>query len=309
MNFLEFSLSSKISILLSTYNGSKYLKNQLDSLFAQTYKDFEVLARDDGSSDDTVEILSSYNVKVLNTGENLGAKMSFDALLEYAVNNSASEYFMFCDQDDVWNTDKIEKTLAKMQEMEKEHGDIPLLVHTDLEVVDEGLHTLGSSFMAYQNLPAQKSTLNYLLMQNNITGCTVMINKSLAIKSLPMPKECMMHDGWVGLVASRFGKIGYVDEATIKYVQHSKNSLGAKKFDIGFVLKHIFKKYSISKNTMQAEAFLKQFEDELDKQTKKMFQDFITLEQKTFWQKRVVLWKYRLLKYGFLRNAGLFLKI
>lgn len=301
--------NNTITILLSTYNGEKYLKEQLDSLLNQTYKNIEIIARDDGSSDDTLEILKLYDIKLLKRSQNLGAKKSFAELLSYAIADCESEYFMFCDQDDVWNSDKIEKTLAKMQEMEKEHGDIPLLVHTDLEVVDEGLHTLGSSFMAYQNLSAQKSTLNYLFMQNNITGCTMMINKSLAMKSLPMPKECMMHDAWVGLVASWFGKIGYVEETTIKYVQHSKNSLGAKKFDIGFVLSHIFKKHSMNKNIMQAEAFLKQFEDELDKQTVKMLREFTTIEQKTFFQRRAVLWKYRLLKQGFLRNAGLFFKI
>lgn len=302
-------MSSNISILLSTYNGSKYLKNQLDSLFAQTYKDFEIVARDDGSSDDTVEMLSSYNVKVLNTGENLGAKMSFAALLEYAVNNSASEYFMFCDQDDVWSTDKIEKTLAKMQEMKQQFGDIPLLVHTDLEVVDESLNTINDSFMNFQKINPIKNNFHNLLIQNTITGCTVMINRKLAQMCLPIPSGAIMHDWWLGLVASKFGKIGYLPEPTIKYRQHSSNAVGAKGFDVRFVLKSLFKKISLSGNINQAKAFLKQFENELDDETIKMLQEFSTLEQKSWSQKRVVLWRYKLLKQGFIRNVGLFLKI
>lgn len=298
-----------VAILLSTYNGSKYLKNQLDSLFAQTYKDFEIVARDDGSSDDTVEILSSYNVKVLNTGENLGAKMSFDALLEYAVNNSASEYFMFCDQDDVWNTDKIEKTLAKMQEMKQQFGDIPLLVHTDLEVVDEKLNTINSSFMNFQKINPGINNFHNLLIQNTITGCTMMINRKLAKMCLPIPDKAIMHDWWIGLVATQFGEIGYVDEPTIKYRQHTSNTIGAKGFDTTFVLKSISKKVSLGGNISQANAFLKKFRNELDDETIKMLQEFSTLEQKSWWQKRAVLLKYKLFKQGFIRNAGLFLKI
>ncbi len=145
-----------ISILLSTYKGSRYLKNQLDSLMAQTYKVFDIIARDDGSSDSTLKILKSYDVEVLDINQNLGAKGSFSELLSYAVANSDSEYFMFCDQDDVWHDKKVEKTLAKMQEMEQQFGNIPLLVHTNLEVVDESLNTINDSFMNFQKINPMK---------------------------------------------------------------------------------------------------------------------------------------------------------
>jgi len=307
--FKKTEMMNKISILLSTYNGEKYLKEQLDSLFSQSYQGFEILSRDDGSSDNTAEILNSYNIKVLDSADNLGAKMSFAALLKYALDNSASEYFMFCDQDDVWARDKVEKTLAKMQEMEKEHGDIPLLVHTDLEVVDEKLKTINSSFMDFQNIDPLKNKFNNLLVQNTITGCTVMINKKLLKKCMPIPNGAIMHDWWIGLVASYFGKIGYIDEPTIKYRQHISNTIGAKGFDTNFVLKNISKKVSLSRNISQAKAFLERFRNELDDETIKMLEDFITIDQKSWWQKRAVLLRYRLLKQGFLRNVGLLLKI
>jgi glycosyltransferase involved in cell wall biosynthesis len=299
----------KISILLSFYNGSKYLKEQLDSLCSQIYKDIEIITRDDGSSDNTIEILKSYDVKLLETKENLGAKRSFGELLDYAVANSDSGYFMFCDQDDVWHDKKIEKTLAKMKEMEKEFGDIPLLVHTDLEVVDEKLNTINSSFMEFQKINSMKNKFHNLLIQNTITGCTMMINRKLAQKSLPIPDGAIMHDWWIGLVASQFGGIGYVDEPTIKYRQHTSNTVGAKGFDISFVLKSVSKKASLGGNIFQAKVFLEQFIDELDDETIKMLQEFSTLEQKSWWQKRAVLLKYKLFKQGFIRNAGLFLKI
>ena len=274
-----------ISILLSTYKGSRYLKNQLDSLMAQTYKVFDIIARDDGSSDSTLKILKSYDVEVLDINQNLGAKGSFSELLSYAVANSDSEYFMFCDQDDVWHDKKVEKTLAKMEEMEKEFGNIPLLVHTDLEVVDEKLNTINSSFMNFQKINPGINKFHNLLIQNAITGCTVMINRKLAQMCLPIPDKAIMHDWWIGLVASQFGKIGYLNESTIKYRQHKSNTIGAKGFDINFVLKSISKKVSLGGNISQAKAFLKQFRNELDDKTIKMLEDFTALEQKSWSQK------------------------
>jgi glycosyltransferase involved in cell wall biosynthesis len=300
---------TKIVILLSTYNGAKHLKAQLDSLLSQTYKNFEIIIRDDGSSDQTLEVLKSYGMKVIKSAQNLGAKKSFSTLLEYALQNSDSEYFMFCDQDDVWEKEKIEKTLAKMNALEQTFGDIPILVHTDLEVVDEKLDTIANSFMEFQKINPLKNKFHNLLIQNTITGCTMMINRKLAQQCLPIPKDAIMHDWWIGLVASYFGKIGYVDESTIKYRQHAKNTIGAKGFNAAFVLKSIVKKVTLCDNVLQAKAFLEQYEQELDPKTKAMLHDFTTLEQKSWWQKRLVLWKYKLLKQGFIRNAGLFLKI
>ena len=94
-------------ILLSTYNGEKYLKEQLDSIFSQSYKNFEIITRDDGSNDETINILKSYNIKILDTDKNLGAKLSFSTLLNYSVKNTDADYFMFCDQDDIWKNDMI----------------------------------------------------------------------------------------------------------------------------------------------------------------------------------------------------------
>lgn len=311
---------SKISILLSTYNGEKYIKEQLDSLFSQTYKDFEIIVRDDISSDKTLEILKSYDVKIIESIENLGAKKSFSTLLEYALHNGDSDYFMFCDQDDIWNDDKIEKTLIKMQNLEKKYGNIPLLVHTDLEVVDEKLKTIHNSMWEYEYILPKCNRLNRLLIQNTITGCTMMINRKLAKKSFDIPKEAIMHDWWIGLVTGYFGRIGYINESTIKYRQHGNNTIGAKGFQIN-ILRHtlslmkslIFKDITylnhIQINIVQAKAFLEQFRNELDDETIKMLEDFTALEQKSWSQKRTILLKYKLLKQGFIRNAGLFLKI
>jgi len=306
-----------VSILLSTYNGERYLKSQLDSLFAQTYKDIRIIVRDDGSVDNTLDILKSYDITLVEIKNNLGAKESFSYLLDYSVKNTNSEYFMFCDQDDVWEDDKIAKTLAKMQDMEKKYGDIPLLVHTDLKVVDEYMNTIDGSFWNHEFISPQYNSLNRLLMQNTITGCTVMINRNLAELVSPMPTESIMHDWWIGLVASKFGKIAYIDESLIKYRQHDSNSIGVKGFNYLSVFMKFYKIFyknelylrHLNINIQQAKIFLEIYKDKLDAQTKDMLKDFTTIEDKSFWEKRKILLKHKLLKQGLIRNIGLLVKI
>lgn len=308
---------SRICILLATYNGEKYLKQQLDSLFDQTCEDFQILARDDGSTDATVDILRSHNVFLLEGGENVGAKRSFGFLLEYALQKTDAQYFMFCDQDDIWLSDKIEKTIKKMLEIESGDFKKSALVHTDLRVVDERLDEIASSFWRYEHIDPAKNTLNRLLMQNTITGCTTMINRSLASLALPIPKECIMHDWWIGLVASACGKISYLSEPTIKYRQHKGNDTGAKKFDYKNIIKKAFGLFfskelyikHLDKNILQAKQFLEVYGAILPEKDKSIFENFISISAKSFLVKRKTILKYKFLKNGNVRNIGLFLRI
>ena len=297
-----------MTILLSTYNGDEYLEQQLDSLYNQTYNNFSILARDDSSTDNSLNILKVHNIEVMPTSKNLGPKGSFSALLEYSL-KSDSNYFMFCDQDDIWEEDKIEKTLKKMQDFESKFGDIPLLVHTDLEVVDENLQTIDKSFWHFEHINPNLNEFNRLLMQNTITGCTTMINRKLAELAMPIPDTVIMHDWWLGLVASKFGKIDYVDEAMIKYRQHTQNSIGARGFSINYVINKIFMSMNLMPHQKQAKAFLEVYRESLDDETIEMLEEFSNLESKSFWQKRKTILKYKILKQGFVRNLGLVLKI
>lgn len=310
-------LNEKISILLSTYNGEKYLKNQLESLLIQACKNINVIVRDDGSVSDTLRILSSYNVDLLESQSNVGPKKSFSLLLEYTLQNSDSDYFMFSDQDDVWKEDKVEKTFKKMQEMEKKYLNLPILVHTDLEVVSESLNIIDESFWHFENLDPSINQFSRLLLQNTVTGCTVMINRKLAELALPMPEDAIMHDWWLALVTSKFGKIAYLDEQTIKYRQHDKNSIGAKGFSYIFILMKFYKLFykkelylkHMHANLLQAKAFLEMYRKNLNGDTIQMLEEFTALESKSFWQKRKILLKHKLLKQGFIRNVGLLTKI
>lgn len=300
-----------IAILLSTYNGEKYIKQQLDSLFSQTYKEFEIIVRDDKSADNSLDILKTYDIKLVDSVQNLGAKKSFASLLEYAVQNSDAEYFMFCDQDDVWEEDKVEKTFFKMQEMGKEFGNIPFLVHSDLKVVDEKLNILSASMWKYQNINPSSNSLNKLLIQNTITGCTVMINRKLAEKCLDIPSEAIMHDWWIGLIVSTFGKIGYLNYSSMMYRQHGKNDTGTQKYSFKYIFKRIrdMNEISLDKNIIQAKAFLDIFEDKLDEKTKKMLLDFTSIKERTYVKRVFILFKYDLFKQGIIRNIGMIIKI
>lgn len=230
-----------IDILLSTFNSEKYLTQQVESLFKQTISNWRLIVRDDGSTDDTLkllkELIQEYPDKIilLSNKQNLGVIKSFETLLK----ESSAEYIMFCDHDDVWLEDKIEVTLLKMKEIEQRQQELPVLVFTDLTVVDSTLNVIHKSFWKFSKLnPRFLSCFNYLGVCNGITGCTVMINKKAKEVSLPFSKDARMHDWWIGLNVSKFGKIGFVDKSTILYRQHNLNQIGAT--EIKGTLNYIF---------------------------------------------------------------------
>ena len=225
-----------IAILMSTYNGEKYLREQIDSFFAQTYKDWRLFVRDDGSKDDTLSILQEYATKnpekvsiVRDVKENLGAGKSFMHLLEKAE----ADYYMFSDQDDVWMDDKIKRTLKKLQSIEGQYGkDTPIGVFTDLSVVDSELNVLMPSLWKGDNRHPEYIRNFYKQWTNRHAtyGCTQMINR--AAKNIVLPYRQLegvqgAHDNWVEYLLIKNGKYDYLDEPTILYRQHGTNVVGA----------------------------------------------------------------------------------
>ena len=218
----------QIDILLTTYNGEKYLKEQIDSILNQTYTNFRLLISDDCSKDSTIKILKEYEqkdnrIKVFLQEKNLGYVKNFEFLLTKVEN----EIYALSDQDDVWNNDKVEKTYKKLKEEDAD------LVFTDLEIVNEKLKTINSSFNDYMFLSRKikKYYKDYRLqyLYNCITGCTLMSKKKYLEKIIPIPMDSkyVIHDTWIGLIVALNGKIAYLDEATIKYRQHGNNQVGS----------------------------------------------------------------------------------
>lgn len=251
-----------VAILLSTYNGEKFLKQQLDSILAQSTENWDLFIRDDGSKDSTLEIIAYYasnykNIHFLKDNSSKGASLSFMTLLE----NVVAKYYMFCDQDDIWLPNKIEISLEKMQKAESTYYKMPILVHSDLMVVDDQLKIMHSSFWTYAKLKQKYlSKFNYLGVCNGVTGCTIIINNEAKEVSLPIRLDAPMHDYWMALQVAKTGKIFYVDVPTMLYRQHTANEVGAQNTDITYFLKRI---RSISK-TIQKQFQIYKFLVHLD---------------------------------------------
>jgi glycosyltransferase involved in cell wall biosynthesis len=215
---------------MSTYNGQKYLAQQLESLQAQTHSQWTLFVRDDGSNDRTLEILREFSLRDsrirLHTDAEtrLGASQSFGLLLEARQNDA---YLFFCDQDDIWHPDKIEKSLVLMLEGENKAGaHTPTAVHSDARLVDAEGRPQASSFKHTAGLVFDEAPFFKLLAQNFVTGCTLLVNRALAKASLPIPREALMHDWWIALIAAAQGQILYLPRATLDYRQHDTNASG-----------------------------------------------------------------------------------
>lgn len=242
-----------IAILLSTYNGALYLKDQIDSILLQTYTNWCLYIRDDGSKDNSVDIIDFYTrkypdriFKIQDDYGNLKSAVSFMKMLEVVD----SDYYMFCDQDDIWLPFKIEKSLTRMKDIEIVNPNKSVLVFTDLSVVDSNLGIINSSMWAYSNInPDNAKNLYKTTCLSSVTGCTLMINKLLKQKVLPYPASARMHDWWISLNAVYYGIVDYITEPTIFYRQHDSNVLGADKLEKNHYLRRlIFLKKTISEN-------------------------------------------------------------
>lgn len=290
----------KIDILLATYNGEKYLKDQLSSLLNQSCQNFKIIARDDGSNDNTVKLLEMYKARypdrfeiIYDEKKGLGPKDNFLELLKY----STADYIMFCDQDDIWLSHKVEVSLNKIIGIEENK---PALVHTDLKVVDEKLNVIGESFWKYQNINPDIKKTNRLIVQNNVTGCTMIINKKL--KNLIIGKKfsnSLMHDWVIAIVVSLFGRIEYIEDQTILYRQHGSNDTGAKRWGIGYVfnkLKGKSLKVIIKDTRKQCSDIVKNFKVPNEIET------YTNLHELSYLSRKIHCMRFGFLKEGLLRN-------
>ncbi len=229
-------MQPSIGILMATYNGEKFIAEQLDSILNQTYQNWLLLIHDDGSNDNTVNIIKHYQKlypeKIIFIDDKVkcgGAKENFAHLIRIAKEEFNFNYVMFSDQDDVWLPEKIEITLDKMLELEKKYGkNKPILVHTDLKVVDRNLKMIAESFWEYQKIDPLNNSLNCLLLENTVTGCTMMVNRVL-LNKIKFDKNAIIHDWWIALICRlNDGIIFPIKQQTILYRQHGKNDTGAK---------------------------------------------------------------------------------
>ncbi|WP_156009875.1 glycosyltransferase family 2 protein [Streptococcus ruminantium] len=288
----------KVNILMSTYNGQRFLPEQIRSIQEQTYTDWELFIRDDGSSDRTREIIQDFvnqdrRIHFIKEepGENIGVIKSFHRLVNYDV----ADYYFFSDQDDIWLPDKLEVSLqkAQMYPMDK-----PLMVYMDLKVVDQQLEVMTESMIRSQSHHANTELVQELT-ENTVTGGVAMINHHLA-QMWRVTENILMHDWYLALLASAFGTLVYIDQPGELYRQHSDNVLGARTLSKRFkkwIRPHIlFKVYwdLIKSSQKQASHLLGM---PLSKSNRELIAAFVSIMDKP------MLERYRTLrKYGLKKN-------
>lgn len=226
---------ANVAILMSTYNGQKYIEEQIKSIINQSFSNWVLLIRDDGSKDNTVSIIKKYckldsRIHLVASNKNVGTVSSFFYLLKH----SNANYYMFCDQDDVWKHDKVQVSVEKLESVSNHN--MPLCAYSNLTVVDNSLHPQKELLTQnWQSFP-------YLLFTNNIFGCTMIINQALKSKVLfdhLNIKNIYMHDWWLALLGSAFGKVLFIPKSTMLYRQHGTNQVGATKKTIFAFAKRI----------------------------------------------------------------------
>ena len=233
------ALNDNVYIVLATRNGAGYIAAQIDSLLAQTYSDWVLLVLDDASEDATSEIVEKYarcerRIRRIDdlSDQPQGPLLTFGYLLE-AAHHEGAQYVFCADQDDIWKPEKLAIMLAVIKQNESE-GQMPCLVHHDLEVVANDLTMIHPSFWKYMAIhPGTEHDAQRLLSRNEVTGCALACNRSLLEVALPVPTEAVMHDWWLALVAGVCGRLRSIEQPLVEYRQHDDNAIGAKNFRSG----------------------------------------------------------------------------
>lgn len=224
-----------VDIILPTYNGGKYLEELIDSIIQQSYTNWRIIIRDDGSNDNTKEIIKSKQQQekdrifvIEDELGNLGVLKNVLTLLKVAK----GDYIMLCDQDDVWFDNKIEIMVKCIMKHENNEGDMPILAFSDSVVSDSNLRVINSSFWKYSDINVDKISLSNLLHRNIVQGAASIFNKELLLlvnqTNANLLDKTIYHDWWIASIASIFGKIYHIDYKLMFYRQHKSNVVGAQ---------------------------------------------------------------------------------
>ena len=200
---------------MCTYNGQRFIKEQLDSMLSQTYKHFELIITDDGSSDDTIEIIKEYQksddrIKLYQNEKNLGFVKNF----EKAISLCSGEYIALADQDDIWKKNKLEVFLNEIKEN--------VLIYSDAILIDEHSNISSNQLIRPNNNLVKGKCNKAFLLSNCVSGNTLMFKRELLEYILPIPDGVRFHDIWIAFVASTYGTITYTEEPLTYYRRYSE---------------------------------------------------------------------------------------
>lgn len=299
------------TVLMSTYNGEKYIREQLDSIFSQVGVCVKLVVRDDGSSDGTVKILKEYQkahpeMVVITDENNLRACGSFFFLIRTYTEGS---YFALSDQDDIWDSDKLITAIDKIQQEEKKNPTIPLLYYSNLRIVNERNEVERIS----HSVPHIAKNRYACLIENLATGCTVVYNQKLAqIARDIQPYQYSMHDVWLYRVATLFGATIYDSKPHINYRQHTGNVVGASLRKVSWrkIKKELNYIFSRNHNTISinAKILYEEFNNRLTNEDRKKFDEILEYK-KSLKTKLSLIFDRDLWSDSFYRNIVFALKV
>lgn len=294
-----------VSIFLATYNGEKYLDEQLASLFNQTYKDFIVYVLDDCSTDNTLSILKQWKSKfpdklIVSCREGNSGKPQIP-FLELAINHKESDYYMFCDQDDKWFSNKVQISVDSIKAYEEQYSsDIPILLGTELTITDQDLVPFKKQ---KKQIDYKKySSPNKLICYNVFTGCTIIFNSALSNYISEIPENCPLHDWWLAFIASVLGVAGIIPEKTMFYRQHGNNVVGAEINRSFSYYYNRFKKIWSNDYYHLAKLYLKYYTQHTAQQNFKMITAYANIPNSSFIHKIYAFFKYRYWSPGIIRR-------
>ena len=207
----------KVSVAMATYNGEKYIKEQIETILNNLDDKDELVISDDGSSDMTIEIINKINDKRIKLLE--GPKKGLKKNFENAIKNTTGDVIFLSDQDDIWMENKVEKVLECF------NNNNYILIQHDAVVVDENDKVIYESFAEHRKV---KTGVIKNLIKNSYHGCCIDFRKELIKEILPIPDNVYFHDEWIGIVAELNGKTYFLDEKLIKYRRHSENTSSFK---------------------------------------------------------------------------------
>lgn len=304
----------KVLILLSTYNGEKFLSEQLDSLYSQKGVECHMLVRDDGSKDATVSILQDYKKRYGNMtfiqGKNLGAGGSFLALIyEAATNHSEFDYYAFCDQDDVWFDNKVVTGVEALKASKSNNQ----LFYSKATSTDAELHPIETSGIQVVN------SFGANLVANHILGCCMIMNLALLQQvnkintvsySIPDGKP-PIHDAWTATVAySLNADIVFYNEPLMYYRQHGHNEIGAGEGRLSILANRI-KRYARGSQHGKSNRCIiaLQVLGEAIPEKNRQLMNMVAAYRHCFSTKMRLLFDRRMYEYGFGDNVGTFLLV
>jgi glycosyltransferase, group 2 family len=261
--------NKKIDILMATYNGEKYLSEQIDSIVGQTYQNWNLLIRDDNSSDGTLQILKKYEkldrrIKILRDNRgNLGIVKNFEELLK----NSESELIMFSDQDDIWLENKLDMYLKIAEKLEF-NG---FLIHSEAALFKKNHENISKG--SFISKKAVKKGLENVFFNYFVQGATILISKEIRDFVFPFPKEAYLHDRYIHLVSELFFERVFINQPLIYYRQHGNNQIGAKN-----TLKQLLSKRYFDKRDYWLIKFIyDKYNDFLTPNKKKMIEEYFKI--------------------------------